>query len=442
MQALLRARPLLGSTLAVAAITGFAKVNGGLREVLVANDFGTSRRLEAFLVGFALVSIGIDALVGAIPSALIPTIHRRGPSSSQRPAQVLGAILPRLALIGVGISALVALGAPAISLAVAGGFDEASRRLVADVIVILAPTVALGLLTAVVTSSLQADERFSLAALPSVANPLATILVVVRSTEPRATTLAWAFCAGYAAELVAALVLAVGTGVRVARPSPAAATHDRRLFFRQLVPLSMAFLVLSAMTLTDQSVATHLGRGQVAILSFGIKIPGFVAAVGMTAVGAIVLPQFSRLVAGRQVSALRESVRVKARLILVVSLVVSLAMAIGSRPVIEAVFSRGQFTRADAASAASVQVIAAWQLPSQLLAVMYARLLSARHRNRAIFGVSAVAAIANLVLDIVLGGLWGARGVALSTTVVLAAMCGAFALLARATVFDQVGSSS
>ena len=93
VRSLVLARPLLGSTLAVAAVTTIARFNGGVREVLIAREYGTAESLEAFLVAFALVSVMIDALTGAVPSSLIPTIHVRR-SDGDRTAEVLGAILP------------------------------------------------------------------------------------------------------------------------------------------------------------------------------------------------------------------------------------------------------------------------------------------------------------------------------------------------------------
>ena len=435
-RAILRARPLLGSTLAVAAVTAFAKLNGGVREILVARHFGTSRSLEAFLVAFAFVSIGIDALVGGLPSALIPTILGADGRSDRRRSEMLGAVLPPLALLAAGLVAATALAAPLLSIVIAGGFDPASRHLVADIVVILAPTLAFGLGSAVVASALQSEQRFMLAGLPSIANPVTTIIAVVAITDPDARTLAWAFCAGYGAELLVSLLFAAALGISVRRPDPSAARPVRRVFFRQLTPICIGLLVLSSMTLTDQAVSTHFARGQVAVLAFGIRIPGFVAAVGMAAVGAVVLPQFSRLVVAGDRHALRNSLRVKQRMVLFTGLGCALALCLVSRSVINLVFAHGEFDAADAAAASGVLAIAAWQIPAHLLAVMYTRMLSARLRNRAVLVVSVVAALSNLASDLVLGAWLGARGVALATTLVVGGMAAVFGRMAWSVLDD------
>jgi len=425
-------RPLLGSTLAVTAVTAFARLNGGVREVLIAREFGTARSLETFLVAFAIVSVAIDAVVGGLPSSLIPTFHRR--RGGDRMPKVLGAVLPGLAAVAVGLAVAMALAAPVLAKVVAGGFGGSDQHRVQGVIVILAPTIAFGLAATVASSCLQEQGRFVFATLPSVANPLAAIAVLLLTEEPRSTTLAWAFCAGYAAELVVAASLAALRGVRVSFPGRSeldAARSDRRLFFRELWSIAIGLLALSSMTVSDQAVATHLDDGDVAILNFGIRIPGFLSAVGVTAIGMVVLPQFSRLVGERDWATLRASMRTKARLVFGATALGALVLSVASVPIVDLVFGRGAFTDADVADAAAVQVVAAWMVPFSVLGVVYARLLSARHRNRAIMVVSLGVAVLNLVFDLVLGPWLGAPGLALSTTLASATMCIVFGTLAR-----------
>lgn len=439
-----------GGVISVAAVIALAKLAGGGREVVVARDFGISAGLDRFLLAFALVSVGIDALAGAVPSALIPVFHRTDgtPPADQvdrvdrvdrsaradRADEVLGGVLPALAVGVVLVGAAVAAASGPLALVVAGGFDEAGRAAVGRSIVALAPTIVFGVLTAVATSCLQDRGRFVAGAVPTLANPVVTIAILVAAERPSTATLATAFALGYLAELVVAVAVAAASGVRIRRAPGAVARADRAAFVAQLGPVAVGLLVLSAMTVIDQAVAAHLGRGQVATLGYGIRLPGFAAAVGIAALGSVVLPGFARAAAARRWDHLRASFRGWVWVVLGLGTAGAAVLALAAAPLIELAFARGAFTAADVTAAASVQRVAAWQLPFHLLAVVSTRLLSARHRARSILGLSVAAAVANLVLDIAFARWWGIEGIALSTTVVIAGMGLASARLAWAAI--------
>lgn len=443
-------RPLIGGTLSVAVLTAFARLNGGVREILIARDFGTSQALEAFLVGFGLVSLLVVAISGALPGALVPTFFRTGSVDRHRASELLANLSGRLVLWLVGAAAVVAVGAPAIAAVVGGGFDAATRGRLREVIVILSPVIVIAGLSSLATSLVNARERFTLGALPQIANPIVTVAVIGTAQQPRATTLALAFLAGYTAELVVSVVVAASTGVRLrvghpwsaptwarGAPDPDGAegrAADRRLFFVMFLPMVVAFAVQASSTVIDQAVASHLPQGRVAILAFGSRVPGFVAAVGITAVGTVVLPQFSRLSTAGQGGALAESLRVKVMLVALAGSAVALVLALGRDPILHLLFGRGRFTAADVTAAAQVQFIAAWQVPIHLVTVLYLKVLSAGRRQRIILSVSVAAATLNLVLDIVFAAWFGVRGIALSTTAVLAVTCVVYRQVAHADI--------
>ena len=65
VRSLVLARPLLGSTLAVAAVTPIARFNDGVREVLIDREFGTPESL-AVLADLPGVSLAWDEGPGRV----------------------------------------------------------------------------------------------------------------------------------------------------------------------------------------------------------------------------------------------------------------------------------------------------------------------------------------------------------------------------------------
>jgi len=437
----LRNRPLIGGTLSVAALTAFARLNGGVREILVAREFGTSAALEAFLVGFGLMTLIVTAVGGALPGALIPTFFRTGEPNVDRASDLMSEMLPRLGLWLVGGAVVVIVGAGAITSIIGGGFDQATADQLREVLIVLAPVIPISGMASLCTSLVNARERFLIGAVPQVFNPITTVVVIVSVSEPRSTTLALAFLAGFGAELLASAAIAAGTGVRLRfrmmldgvrrTPGTSSTLEDRRMFFAMFLPMFVAFAVQASSLVIDQAVASHLPQGQVAVLAFGSRITGFITAVGITAIGTVVLPQFSRLSLSGKGAELEQSVRAKLVIVGVTGAVIALGLSLASEPILNAVFGRGRFTTADVVAAAQVQVVAAWQIPIHFINVLYLRLLSAGRRQRMILAVSLVGALINLVLDIILARWIGVRGIVLSTTGVLMFVCLAYRHLAR-----------
>lgn len=423
---------MVGGALSVAALTAFARLNGGIREVLVAREYGTSAQLEAFLVGFGFVSLVVVAVAGAMGGAVVPTYFRDGIRDEPgRAGQLAGNVLPRLTLLVGAGTLVVALLSPVLPAVLGGGFDDATQDRLREVVLVLSPVICLAGWSQFAVALLNARRRFALGAVPQIANPVTTIAVLVADSSPTSSTLAVAFLAGAVAELVAAVALARAAGIRLAPADPDRGPADRRVFLVTFPPLVAGFAIQASNTVVDQAVASHLETGQVAVLAFGTRIPGFAAAVGMTAVGTVVLPRFSELTAGGERGAMRSAVRRSLVWVAVAGTAGALALSVLATPVVDLVFGGGRFTPDDVRAAASVQTITAWQLPLHLVAVVLLRVLNAHRRQRAVVVAAGAATAVNLVADIVLAQWLGVEGIALATTLTLGVTCAAFGAVAR-----------
>lgn len=425
-----RVPALLGAGVAVAGITAIARVGGGVREILIARDFGTSAALETFLVAFGVATIAAVALGGAITAALAPTYFRSA-RMADRPSQLISSLFPAVVAVLVGAAVALAAGAPLIARVAGGGFEAPELSRLSWLIAIMAPAVVLSGAAVFLESLLNAQERFLLGTSPQVVNPVAAITTILLWPEPTAATLAVAVVVGMAAEFTLAAVLTLLTGSRFHRGLVEEAQKDRRTFFAMARPMTVALVFQASSTVTDQAVASYLPAGQVAVLAFGSRIPGFVLAVGVTAAGTVVLPQFSRLAANGDTTALRSSIRSKCALLFTAGVAVAAPIAIWSQQILALVFGRGEFTPSDVTAAAHVQSVAIWQLPFGLLAAVMLRLLSAQQQQRSILGVSVLGALANLGLSILGARMWGAAGIAGATAISFALVTVGYILTSR-----------
>src|SRR5579862_6125258 len=182
-------------------------------------------------------------------------------------------------------------------------------------------------------------------------------------------------------------------------------------------------LIFSGTSFADQTLAARLSSGAVSSLAYGYKIVGVAIGVGATAVGASVLPHFSRLVAQGAWDDLRAVLRSATMVILLVSLPIACLIALNSAFIVRTVFQHGAFTAANTEAVSRVQACFSLGIPVYILAAMYLRLISALSMNNLILVVAGINVVLNFVLDLVFMRFLGAAGIALSTSLVSLFSC-------------------
>jgi putative peptidoglycan lipid II flippase len=220
---------------------------------------------------------------------------------------------------------------------------------------------------------------------------------------------------GAMAELV---VLAIALAKRGLLPIPRWHTniHETREVLRQYVPAASAALFMSGTAVVDNAMASWLGSGAVAALTYGNKIPALLAAAGMTALGTAVLPHFSRLVALGDHAAIRHTLRTYARWLLVVTVPGTLLVIVASESVVRVLFERGAFTPQDTALVTLIQQMYLIQIPFVMVGMLGVRLLVAMSKNY-LLTIMAVINFAICVIGNLVFINWiGVSGIALSTS--------------------------
>src|SRR5262249_60808027 len=84
-------------------------------------------------------------------------------------------------------------------------------------------------------------------------------------------------------------------------------TPHTRQVLRQYAAMIAGSSIMSSPGLVDQSMAAMLGPGSVSMLNYGNKISAVVVSLGAVGVSTAVLPQFSRMAAGRDWSGGRQA---------------------------------------------------------------------------------------------------------------------------------------
>ncbi len=418
-------RRIFAAMVTVGGLAFFVKVIAMFKEVTVARQYGVGDGMDAFLIAYVLPSFAMNVIGGSFNAALIPTYIQVREQEGQAAAQKLFSnIMICSAAMFAAISLVLAAAAPFVLQLLGSGFSGEKLQLTRSLFLALLPLLPLNGVAVIWGAVLNAGERFALAAIAPVITSLCVILIVPHLDKAYGIyALAGAMVTGATIEgvLLAAALKRQGLSIF---PRWHGINPATRQVVRQYVPMIAGALMMGSTALVDQAMAAMLGSGSVSVLNYGNKVSAVIVGIGAMALSTAALPQFSRMVAAEDWSGVRNTLRTYTRLILLITIPLTLLLVLFSQPLVSFLFQRGAFTASDAYEVAAVQRSYILQLPFYVLGIFFVRLISAMKANHILMWGAAISFVLNITLDYVLMRLLGVPGIGLSTSVVYMAALG------------------
>jgi putative peptidoglycan lipid II flippase len=404
---------MLGGMVVLVKLVAFAK------DWLVAQRFGASDELDAFLVALVLPSYAVVVLAQSFGMAFLPTYirvsHRDGTPAAKHlatSALVLGAA------VLIAITLALAAAAKYLLPWIGTGFDASKLALAASLFYVLTGVLLASGVSTILAAVLNANERFAVAALAPLFVPLVTVLVFWFGQDRYGIyALAAGTLCGFICETLILSVAALGRGL-LAWPQESGFDASLRFIGNQYVPVAIGSLLMSSSLLIDQAMAASLGSGSVSVLNYGNKIVALVLGVVAVSLSTVLFPRFSRLIAEGRLSELRHTIRLFSALIVVVSVPVIVVLTILSEPLVRLVFERGAFTPETTVAVSEVQRWLLPQIPFYVLVMVGYRLLSALDGNALLLRIGALNLLMNVSGNLVFMHWFGVKGIAMSTSLV------------------------
>lgn len=401
----------------VGSMTFIVKLIAVIKEQAVANWFGTSDAVDAYLTAYLLATFSVTIIAESFNVAFMPTFievrERDGLAAAKRlfsNATILAIFLLTMTTF------ILALTAPYTLKTLGSGFDAEKQDLTRNLYYVMLPILLLRGLSCIWGALLNADERFALSSISPLAVPLITLIVLLAfGTSMSVSSLAVGSVLGFGVETIL-------LGYEVHRQHYPLIPHwtgidtALRQVIGQYGPMIAGSFIMSGTLLVDQAMAGALGSGSVASLSYGNRIVSVVLVIGSTALGTAVLPHFSRMLALEDWQGVRRTYKFYATLIIAITIPSTLLLIALSKPMTQLLYQRGAFTPEDTALVSRIQIFYLLQIPFYILSILTVRLISALKANYILLRGTIINIIVNIVLNIVAVHWLGIAGIALSTT--------------------------
>ncbi|MCJ9429920.1 murein biosynthesis integral membrane protein MurJ [Kordiimonas marina] len=413
---------------AVGGLTMLSRVLGLTRDLLIARFLGAGMAADAFFIAFKLPNFFRRLFAeGAFTVGFVPLFARAlgkdiTPESQAAAeafaARVLAWFLPVLLIFLLIMEAAMV----PVMLGLTGGFegDAVKFSLAVELGRYTFPYLVLISLAAFLGGILNAYERFSAAAfVPVLLNIflISAMLLGAGDTLRVARYLAAAVSLSGLAQFLWLYVAVRRAGVSLRLPFPKL-TDDVKDLLRVIGPAAIGAGVMQINLLIDTLIAARmLPEGSVSWLFYADRLNQLPLGVIGVAVGTVLLPSISRLLAGGDAAGANRQQNRALEFSLLLTLPAAGALAAVSLPIISSIFERAAFAHSDSIATAAALSAYALGLPAYVIAKALAPGYFARKDTVTPVKFATVSLILNTTLNLILIRTMAHVGLAAATAI-------------------------
>jgi putative peptidoglycan lipid II flippase len=398
---------------------GLSRVLGAVRELVIANTFGTSHQLDNYRVAFAVPDLLFNLLLaGAISSAFIPVLSEHlAKKEGERAREIAERVLNASVLILTLGAAVLFLIAPLYVSLVAFGYSAQDHELIVKLTrILLLQPIFLGA-GGMVIGILTAYQRFFAQALAPLFYNLSIIAAAVWFAPHFGVS-------ALAVGVVIGALLHVGIQLPALwrtgwRPQTALGLNDPgvRKVGRLMFPIALGLAAAQVNVFVDTVLGTSLPHGRVAALRYADTVAQLPLGTFSQALAFVLFPFLARDAALQAFDSIRHRTSLALRLNIFVLVPASVGLAVLGVPIVAVLFQRGQFDAPSVRETAFALTFFSLGLAGQAATALLVRVFYALQDVMTPLRISLVVIGVNLLTNVFLVRVLQQGGLALGTSI-------------------------
>ncbi len=334
---------LASAALLVLLFSCLSSVLSYLKMYLTTCTFGATSSYDAFLVAFTLPDIISNVLISALGVVFLPLFSECIKNDGIEKAQdFLSNLLNWTLLSTLLLSLFLIFLSPWIVRVIAPGLNEETRRLSAQLMVIMVPVIITMSLTRVIMAFLQKHHNFGVPAMGGVINLLVIILCIYFLNKRWGIySLAVGVTLGMSGWFLIQLPYTIK---KIERFSLNLALHPvTKKFAFAMVPIILGASISQLGTVVERALASHLPEGSISYLGYASSLMLLPSSIFMGAIGTVLFPTLSQLAVQENWREFSRSISAGTRMGNLILVPVAVAFLFFGNLIIQVLFERGQF---------------------------------------------------------------------------------------------------
>ena len=416
-------KQIAGTAILMVFVTLLSKVLGMLRDILLAQNFGTSMDAVAYEAASRLPITLFDfALGGVVTAAFIPIFNELMVKEGRASAFAFANRYFNLILyITLGISVCgIVFSSPLISF-LAPEIDGEVKALAASLSRVMFPMIIFTGIAYCFVGILQSFEKYMLPAIMSLVSNLVMVLYFYTLSDRYGVWgLSVALVIGWFLQAAIQAPAAHRLGFRFKPTLRLGDTHIRRALKMAVPILVCSWLQPVCNVINTRYASGFEGGSAITMVSYANRLYIIIVGVFSFVATNLLFPRLSRAEAGGDRDGAKKFAGSSIKILLYIMIPLSVGIFLLAEPITRAIYMRGEFTAQDAAMTASVLRLFAIGIPFMSANEVLTKLYFAMQRVKAPMIASLAAIVCNIVLVTVLVNTIGFDGIGIASSLTIA----------------------
>lgn len=395
------------------------KILGLLRESFIADAFGAGLNTDAYLVAYTIPYFLQWVLGAAIVAAIVPVLSRYLTADNKKEAwYVSSAVFNITVVVMTALTLICYLLCNVLIKILAPGFAAEAAQLASHLSYIMLPSAIFMSAAMVVTGTLNASYKFSVAAFaPGFSSLIIIVGIVLFSGSWGIDSLAWATLLSYLGFLLIQLPSLKKIGFKY--HFTLGLKHEGvRQIVLDVLPITLGIAVNQIYFALNRVFASGLAEGSISALNYGNKLMMLPMGVFVAAVAATIYPALSEMAIKKDKVQFARTLKRGIGVVTLVSAPAMVGLIVLRVPIVQLLFERGAFDHAATLASANALLFFCVGLVPMAINMVLTRSFYSLDNVKTPVKIALYSVLANIVLSLILYRLipFGGGGLALSNS--------------------------
>lgn len=411
-------KKVAGIALVITIITFSSKLLGLLRDILLANYYGTSVSSDAYVMAQSILSVFTILLVNALGTAFIPMLSDYKVNRSEKENKgLINNVYTISFLITTVISVVLLLFIKPVVGFFAPGFSAEAQQLTQMVTMVMVPTISLSVIVLLNNSFLQTRGSYFVPALYGFPSNLALITGMIFFTSQFGIVgLGVAFTVGAVCQILFQLPALIKNGFKF-KPEADFNNEGLRTLLILVIPTAIGTGIQQINSIVDRMIGSGLAEGSIAALNFSNKLGMFIMGLLFASISSVFYTAMANHSANKNIDEFKNLLKGTVNTLTLLIIPASVGFAVLRLPIVKLVFERGAFDGGASEMTAVALMFTALGLLGFSLRDVFSRAFYALQDTKTPMINGSIAVVVNIVLDLVLAGPLKVGGLALATSI-------------------------
>ena len=405
------------ATLGLMIATIIAKILGFGRELVLASAYGASMYSDAYLTAMNIPLVIFGSIGGTIGIVFIPIyldiVKEKGEKIALRFTNNVFNLVIILCLI---LSLICFIFSKELVKLFAIGFKGETLNITIYFTRVLIFSILFTGISHLMTAYLQVKNNFTIPGLIGVPKNIIIIISIILSIKYGIYIMIWGTLLGIATEFLFQLPFAIRKNYKYRVYINLKDINIKKMILL-ICPVLIGIAVNQVNAMVDRTLASTLAEGSISALNYANKLNGFVMALFISSVAAVIYPMLSKISTDGEYDKFSASVKESINSVILIIIPISVGAMVLATPIVKLLFQRGEFDE----RATNMTVIALIMYSIGMVAFglrdILGKVFYALQDTKTPMINGAIAMVMNIVLNIILVKYLQLAGLALATSI-------------------------